>query len=587
MIVKKKNEIVALNNIILGILGCITWFILYSCITIKNKSYINFTNDQENIIQIFVIAMAIPLIFTFIINLIYIFRNWHNKKSMLMNIFTIISIVTSIALMVIFKSYLFFYIISAVSLWGILILIFNKDEDEGKKHRTLLIIMILNIIIFIASSIGFLCVKGDFEIKYANNEKNLMKNIMQLSNTSNVIPIKAQKNGKWGYIDSNGNTIIDFNYDDCSEFIEIENLNTNKKYYIALVSFGNELEIITNNNKQIASYKNKKRETRVMSEYIPSDLTNTLKNNAKSLNVNINITKSKYNTIYESDYEIESKYNSNNNLEYSSDDNILSFAIPNKIGTWLELEYNKETESVTYNGRKVSIDGKLHIYKEDNERTFYDNYVIDTYENGYIPIYDFEKELFGWIDLKGQTHYISGRRQILDFCGNYIAVRDYSILDEAQIYIADYQGNRVSDFYKELNVLDKGYIAKKTNGKNVYLDENCKQITQEYDIIDACRIDDDILAVSNLYENTSYPLNTYNNDLNNLSFDLINIKNGQIIGKDFEYIGGMNNYKYNANYYDDLTNNEFIEILCSANCDYLNTKLYEEHYNNGWITIVD
>ena len=59
----------------------------------------------------------------------------------------------------------------------------------------------------------------------------MMKTIIQSSTNSNVKPIKAKKNGKWGYINSSGNTLIDFIYDDCSEFMEIENSSTNTKLY--------------------------------------------------------------------------------------------------------------------------------------------------------------------------------------------------------------------------------------------------------------------------------------------------------------------------------------------------------------------
>lgn len=207
----------------------------------------------------------------------------------------------------------YFYIISIVALWGILILILNKDEDEEKKHRILFGIMILNIILLIVSFIGFLCIKNDFEIKYANNEKNMMKTIIQSSTNSNVKPIKAKKNGKWGYINSSGNTLIDFIYDDCSEFMEIEDSSTNTKYYISSVSVGNELRIITNDNKQIASYKNKKRDRKVGASSIPSLLKYYLIDNATSLNISVNFNKSKYDSSYYSYYgtEKEVKYNSN------------------------------------------------------------------------------------------------------------------------------------------------------------------------------------------------------------------------------------------------------------------------------------
>ena len=190
---RRKNKIVGLINTIVGVLGCITFFLCYSFAKMEDKTFIYNTSEQESMATIFLIIIAIPVAFAFIINLIYIFRNWHNKKSMFMNILTIISIITPIVLAFVLEEVLYFFIISIVALWGILLLIFNRNEEEGKKHRILFGILILSTILFIVSSIGFLCLKSDFEIKYANNEKNMMKTIIQSSSNSNVAPIKAKK----------------------------------------------------------------------------------------------------------------------------------------------------------------------------------------------------------------------------------------------------------------------------------------------------------------------------------------------------------------------------------------------------------
>jgi hypothetical protein len=562
MIIYKKNRIVGWINIILGILGCISWFICSSCMKIEEKAYIRFTSEQDLFTMIGMLLIVIPLTLTFIVNLIYIFRNWHNKKSMILNILAIVSVILSVLLFIL-ESYKYGYIISILAILGILLLIFNKDEEEGKKHKTLFGIMIINIILFIISSIVFMCVKSDFKISYANNEKKLIKNIIQASSGLETnIPIMAKKNGKWGYINSYGNTIIDFNYDDCSNFIEIENIATNKKYYIAVVSIGNEVKIITNDNKQIASYQNTKRERTINCSYILYNLEENLEEEAETLNIKIKINDFEYDSDLYVSSEKEIKYNSN--LGYYSE-GILSFDIPDNEGGGIELNYNTRTESVTYNRKKVSIDGFLYFYKDGE-----DYECLDTYKNGYVPIYNFEKEIFGWIDLKGQTHYINGKKQILDFSDKYVAIKDYSIDDDAKVYIMNYDGEIMSEYYKEITVLDKGFVVKQQNGKNVYLDDNLRKITQEYDIIDTCRVEDGILIVSNLNRDTQ--------SLQDIRFDLININNGRVLGRSFEYINGMNDKKYEADYYYDIAYNEFKKILCSVDCDYLNTELYENTY---------
>ena len=396
--------------------------------------------------------------------------------------------------------------------------------------------------------------------------KNLIKNILQESNGLETNrPIRVKKNEKWGCINSSGETIIGFDYDNYSYFIEIENIDTNKKYYIAVVSIGNEFKIITNNNKQIASYKNIKQEK--ISDYGIfnfNELRSKLKDDAKALNINVEINDLRVENYQVSGKEI--KYN--RDFAYNSG-NILWFDILNSEGRTFRLIYNTKTYSVTYNEREISTEGTLYI-NSSKDRSY-----IDTYKNGYIPIYNFEKEIFGWIDLKGQTYYINGKKQILDFDDKYIAIKDYSIDTDAKVYIMNYNGEIVSDYYKEITFLDKGFVVKKQNGKNVYLDDNFRQITKEYDIIDTCRVNDEILIVSNLKTIAGNVYNTY--DLDNISFDLININNGKVIGKSFEYIDGIFKYSTNGFFYD-MTYNEIKEILCSVDCDYLNTKLYEKYY---------
>ena len=110
MFLKKKNTLVGIINLILGILGCICWFTCVSCVNTINNSYISSTDVQETLVNIFVLLLLVPMAFTFIINLIYIFKNWHNKKSMFMNILTIIAIIFSIVLSIFFESKNYIYI---------------------------------------------------------------------------------------------------------------------------------------------------------------------------------------------------------------------------------------------------------------------------------------------------------------------------------------------------------------------------------------------------------------------------------------------------------------------------------------------
>lgn len=553
MLLKKKNTLVGIINLILGILGCLCWFICESSMKKINSSYLYASDLQDTLAIIFAAILLVPLILTLIINLIYIFKNWHNKKSMFMNILTIVAIITSISLLFALEISNFIYIISVVALSGILLLIFNKSEEDTKKHKVIFSIMIINIVIMFISCIGFLYLKSNFQVTYANNEKNMLKTIMQSSTNTNSIPIKAKKSGKYGYIDSNGNTIIDFIYDDCSDFIEILNLKTNEKYYVAEVSIENELRFITNNNKMICSHKNTKSNRKLSVSYFSSQFISDLKKNAAELKTQLNIPSYQQKNSY--DY-----YNYNIAYAEYEANNIYSFKIINNKGNTIELLYNPLTKNVIYNNKSVTIKGKLPLANDASSYIYY-------YKNGYIPIYNFEKNNFGWIDLNGQAHYINGKKQILDFSNKYIAIKDYSITSNDKAYLIDYNGNRISDYFKEIRILDKGYLVKKESGKNVYLDDNLKQITQEYDIIDSNRITDDILIVSN------YNQNQYNKN----SFNIINIKSGQIVGENYEYISGMEDYKNTS--YRTLNYDNYIKYYNSIIYENINTQFYNMFYN--------
>ena len=88
--------------------------------------------------------------------------------------------------------------------------------------------------------------------------------------------------------------------------------------------------------------------------------------------------------------------------------------------------------------------------------------------------------------------------------------------------------------------------------------------------MDVCRAEDGILIVSNFYR--------LSDNINNLSFDVININTGKVVGTNLEYISGMNEYKYNANMYEELTDEQYKEILSSLGYEFINTYLYEKHY---------
>ena len=452
--IKKKNKIVGLINIIFGVLMCADWYLFSQSARMDTITYWGFSENQELITTIGTIILAFPILTTLLINIIYTIKNWQNKKSMICNALTVITIIISGILDVVLKDYRFLFLVAIVSILGIILLVLNKNENEDKKYRLLFIAGIINIIVFIVSCVMFGIVLSAFDVHFENNQRNLIKNIMTLSDgKSENRPIKVKKNGKWGYIDNNGNIIVDFIYDDCAEFIEVEVTNNNKKYYIAPVLEGNKLSLITNENKTIGTFTNREKTSGLDCVEIIYEITENLKTNAKELDLKINLKNNEYarNTdllnVKDKRYDYILGYTNGNQIIFEVEDKSNKEEFNNK------LIYDITNKEYTYNNKKLNINGKIYIDTEKN--------ILQIYKNGYIPICNFEKNIFGWIDLKGEIHYLNAKIQILDFIDNYILVKTYSDMNNKRICFINYQGNIVSKLYKEITILPNGYIVKK------------------------------------------------------------------------------------------------------------------------------
>ena len=558
--IKKKNKIVGLINIIFGVLMCADWYLLFQLLEIETIYYWDFSENQEIIKIIGTVILVFPILTTLLINIVYTIKNWKNKKIMICNALTIVTIILSGRLMIVLENYLYFFFIAIVGVLGIILLVLNKNESEDKKHRLLFITGIINIIVFIVSGIIFGIVLSAFDVHFANNQRNLIKNIMTLSDGKNENrPIKVKKNGKWGYIDNKGNIIVDFIYDDCAEFIEVEVTNNNKKYYIAPVLSGNKLSLITNENKTIGTFTNKEKTSSLDCVGITGKIGENLKDYGKELNLKIKVKDNEYirniDLLNVKDERYEYAFGDPNGTETIFE--IRDISDKEEYNT--KLIYNTINGEYTYNNRrmnisnkKLNINGKIYL---DREGT-----ILKTYKNGYIPICNFEKNIFGWIDLKGETHYLNGEVQILDFIDDYILVK----MNNKRICFINYQGNIVSNLYREITILPNGYIVKKDNNKNVYIDKQFKEITEEYDIMDGCRAEQGILIVANLPQNFE---NNFTNTLpSNLFFNIVNINSGKVVSNNIEYVNGMKSTKYEAKKYNSITDNEYKVTFRNKRC---------------------
>ena len=205
---------------------------------------------------------------------------------------------------------------------------------------------------------------------------------------------------------------------------------------------------------------------------------------------------------------------------------------------------------------KVSIDC-------DNLK--FDGSNLYVYSNGYLPFYKTSENKQGWYTKETKRVELEGNIQILEFFDQYILIKDY---DKEIIYFANENGERVSDEYKDIFVLDDAYIVKNMDNKYIIINKEFqKMLNIEYDYINPMLLNQEILICANLpakvnFNSSGFPSNIQY-DLVDLSGNKISLKNadGSVIDtpaySQVYYIDNKKNVSSYDTYISNLTNIEY------------------------------
>lgn len=265
--------------------------------------------------------------------------------------------------------------------------------------------------------------------------------------------INVEKDGKFGYINPNGDVVIDFEYDYASPFIEITAYD--KKFYIALVCKDGSSKIILKNKREVMSYRTESSDEDFNAKL--EELKNIYKNvldqqgdmkyEIESITENINRAPA-YQEL-SSEYTFKYDYNEEYDL----------------MVTQSSLGFADEYELVKKDDSNIKI--KLEATKLD-----YDTNYLYLFSNGTIPFYELSKRSQGWFTNYGNKNSMTGKAQILDFFGDRILLKNYN---NKTVYFIDNSGNMLSEEYKDIYVCreDGRYIVKNN-------DESFKIINDEY-----------------------------------------------------------------------------------------------------------
>lgn len=531
---KKESRLIGIITIIIGLLEIGVGYTLGA-----------FEFTQDDIIAH--IGLIVTIASLGIISLFSIFfiiseiRKNKDKLFIITQLILIVAVITNVIGSLQIETFIRYTLIGA----GALVLIEsfrrNKEDKKNKKLTTSLIIVI---IISIICTIGAFANEPIKKVIYDYRNRNEVKydesffdNLPELNIKEAYINVK--KDGKFGYINNKGKTVIDFKYDYATDFKNIQ--KNGKEYEVALVQEGERIKIILKDETVVVSYYSKpfdgnynmKYQTfwyiciSVLGKDAQENFFNPILNAAHKTLFRTNLEESEYESKDETVYIYKYDYSNTDFIQitetYKTDD-FISMGNTEPLKTKYEIVKKQDTNS------RIVL---------DCEKLDYNIYELYIYRSGEIPFFNPSENEQGWFDQNGKKNTIKGNIRILDIRDNSILVQNR---DTEKYYFINNQRQIISDKYTDIETLDNNYIVKKQNGKCAVIDMNFKQILGDYDLIYSKLYNHGIYIVANLPQEIEF---NESNLVENIDYQLFNL-NGKVVSKDkyqqvypFGYVCGI------------------------------------------------
>lgn len=525
------NAILGLMNFVFG--GLILFYSFYI-------PELNTATENEAIVanDLYRYIFILMIIVSFI-NLIALF---FNRKDKILVLAYVVSIISSSFYFFDIKFIAILYVLSAL-----LIEIQVLRENVIVQSNTFFLILV-SIVIVSIGILGINCITYKDKVskldKIENQDKieydeNFFKYVTELDDKD--LYINVQKNGKWGYINLNGQQKIDYKYDYASPFIPIDKFD--KKFDVALVCSGDSSYLILKNERVVFSYKNNinVNDYNAQLKKLKDIYINVLKQNDFESKIINPVTKN-FNKIEV--YEEESyRYPFNN--EY---DILITVS---QSGTKNRYEFIKKGS----NNIKVSI---------DCDNLIFDEKYLYVYSNGYLPFYKNSENIQGWYTKDTKRIEIKGNIQILEFFDDLILVKNY---DEDRYYFINENKDIVSPKYLDIYITPNYYIVKNETGYYEIIDTNFNKIMDldNINFVNTTFLNYGILICSNISNNIEFNEQKYPT---NLSYKLININENVIIGEGYSNI-------YNIILRNEGSLDDFINKITDIEYSFIGEKFYE------------
>ena len=332
-------------------------------------------------------------------------------------------------------------------------------------------------------------------------------------------------------------------------------INSDKKFDIALVCKDGQSAIILKNERVVMTYRAESSEENYSAKIQElQDLYNNTFGGSGNISFEINKITDNISKIpvYKEEGEKDYTYRYDYNIEYD--------LIVTKSSMGLKDKYEL--------AKKDSLSIRINL---DCDAIPYDENYAYIFKNGTIPFYNIDKREQGWFTSYGKKVTMSGKAQILDFFDDKILIRNYN---DYTVYFIDSKGNILSEVYKDIYVLQNGYIVKGQNNKYKVINKNFEKIFEnEYDVIDPYLINYGILIVGNTIDGIDFNKFGYAN----MKFYLLN-SDGEVILDNVEQVYG-NFYKISndksKNY--SVRYSEFLEQVKDIEYNFVGDNFYNKY----------
>lgn len=433
----------------------------------------------------------------------------------------------------------------------------NLVEIDSTTAISVAVLVMAAIVMLMAFSLSYKQVGNYIKDKENENETEFKPTFFKYITELGIddIYINVKRDGKYGYINQNGDVVIDFKYDYASPFVKI--VQYNKIFDIALVCIDGSSQIILKNERLVMSYRtessddNYAAKTQELENVYKQILGQGTEMETEVPYVTSNITRA---PVYVEDFDTEYTYR----YDYNDEFDVIITKSSLGLGDKYEL------------AKKDNLDIRIKL---DANNLAYDEHYLYLFSNGTIPFYDLSNREQGWFTNYGKKTSMTGKAQILDFFDDKILIKNYN---DKTVYFIDSNGEMQSEAYRSIYVSKdrERYIVKTINNKYKIIDKGYnKVIENEYDVLDPYLANYGLYIVANVEDDIEF--NDYG--FAKMNFSIINangnvlIDNVEQVYKNYYQISNDKSVAYATRY------SQFLDDLKSIEYHFVGDNFYSNY----------